>query len=346
MLGSGPAIGGNGISLLLSAALVLPGCAVHTPERATIRFVHELNGGAARLEGSAAFESARSALNLKENRRTEASKFVFGRSANWNHKNNRIGLISSNVLRDPPERFDLRLSWSPPRRLRLGLLEGLLGRAYGISATWNNGWVIDGGILEYRITGTETPYLLFSSPAYVRDPLDFLEDRNLPHLPTLQEVSEYVERNASVHMSIHVEEYGAESKRSCMPTGVCITVYAASGPQHVDYLEGLAISVPGKNGLSASAADFLPVLIGLGIENSRQIVAAIFGSNVSAAPGLDGTGFNAFAVYGNFALALSHASGSDPMESSLWIWRRIEAPQSWCKHLRPDLERCSESGLE
>jgi hypothetical protein len=217
----------------------------------------------------------------------------------------------------------------------------LLGTPYGVSATWDNGWIVEGGILEYRSTAIDTPYLLFSSPAYVRDPLDLLEAADLPHLPSLASVSIELDRDASRQMPKRVEEGGVESKRFYMPSGVSITVYSASGPQHADYLAGLAISLPGKNGLPVSATEFLPVLRGLGIPTPDQVVAAAFGSNPATGLTTDGDGYDSFAVYGNFALALSHSSGADPLETILSIWRRIESPRSWCEHLRADLERCS-----
>jgi hypothetical protein len=247
-------------------------------------------------------------------------------------------LVSSNVRRDPPDRFDLRLSWSPPQQLRPGLLQSLLGTPYGVSATWDDGWIVEGGILEYRSTAIDTPYLLFSSPAYVRDPLDLLEAADLPHLPSLASVSIELERDASRQVPKQVEDSGAESKRLYMPRGVSITVYSASGPQRADYLAGLAISLPGENGLPANAAEFLPALRSLGKPTPDQVVAAAFGSNPATGLTTDGDGYDSFAAYGNFALALSH---TDSLETCLSIWRRIESPRPWCEYLRLDLERCS-----
>jgi len=118
------------------------------------------------------------------------------------------------VLKDPPDRFDLGLSWAPPRTVaNTFLLEKRLGTPYGKSATKDDGWVIQGGILEVtESVRTETPYLLFSSPGYVRDPLDFLEATNLPHLPSLESISSYLERNASESSPPRVEESGFESR--------------------------------------------------------------------------------------------------------------------------------------
>lgn len=202
-------------------------------------------------------------------------------------------------------------------------MEGLLGTPYGLSASWDNGWIIDGGVLEYRFTETETPYLLFSSPAYIRDPLDFLEASNLPHLPSLASVNLYLELKGGVRSAARVEEAGIESQTFHLASGVSVTVYSGWGPKHAPYLAGLAISLS-----NANAADYVAALRDLAVPIPDQVVATIFGSEGS------------FAVLNNFALALIRG----PLgETRLMIWRRIESPRSWCEHLRPDLERCSGS---
>jgi hypothetical protein len=315
-----------------ATALLNIGCALHTPERAAVRFVHDISNGVAQSEGSPAFDRVRIDLHLTERPSRQTSDRVYRRSATWSRRNNWIGLVSSNVLRDPSDRFDLRLSWNPPRPLRTSLLEKVLGPPYGRSATGDNGWVILGGILEYRATETETPYLLFSSPAYIRDPLDFLEAASLPHLPSLASVSRYLERNAIELLPRRVEEGGFESRIFHIADGISITVYSGFGPQRVAYLAGLKISIARGYGAPASAADFLPIVRDLRIPTPKQLVAAIS----SAKP----LGSEAIAVYNNFAVALSRPNGDAPA-TNLMLWRRIESPRSLCEHLRPDLERCS-----
>jgi hypothetical protein len=314
---------------LVFIALLSAGCALHTPERAATRFLHDLNGGIAQLEGPAAFDKARVGLRLQERPSGRTGDAIYRKSASWVRRKERIGLVSSNVLRDPPDRFDLLLSWSPPRPLRKELLEKLLGSPYGRSATWDSGWLIQSGILEYRATETETPYLLFSSPAYVRDPLDFLEAANLPGFPSLASVSRYLERNASERSPERVEEGGLQSKTFNFPGGSSIVLYSGLGPQKVPYLAGVTISIPSTHGAPASAADFIPVLRDLGVPTPGEFVAAVSGAK-------------AFAVYNNFALALNY-SPQGGSATNLTVWRRIESPRSLCEHLRPDLERCSTS---
>jgi hypothetical protein len=219
-----------------------------------------------------------------------------------------------------PNRFDLRLAWYPVRPLRAGLLERELGTPYGTTATGDNGWIIGGGLLEYRVTETETPYLLFSSPAYIHEPLDFIEASELPHLPSLASVRLRLERNGSAPSPGRFEDAGIESQEFHLASGVAVTLYSEMRPPHSPYLVGLAISLP-KN-----AADFLAALKGLGIPVPDQIIAAAFGARDS------------YAVLNNFALSLKPAT--------LTIWRRIESPRSWCEHLRPDLERCSSTSSD
>jgi hypothetical protein len=327
---------------LVSIALLSAGCALHTPERAATRFLHDLSDGIAQSEGSAAFDKARVDLHLEERQPGRTGDLIYRRSASWIKRNERIGLVSSNVLRDPPDRFDLRLSWSPPRPLRKGLLEKLLGSPYGRSATWDSGWLIQGGILEYRATQTETPYLLFSSPGYVRDPLDFLEAVDLPHFPSLASVSRYLEQSASQRSPERLEEGGFESQAFNFPSGSSIILYSGMGPQKVPYLAGVTISLPSRHGAPANALDFIPVLRDLGIPTPDQLIAAVSGTKLFAESAGDDIGTDSFAVYNNFALALSH-SPPGGSATNLTVWRRIESPRSLCEHLRPDLDRCSSS---
>ena len=323
-------------TLLISVALLNTGCALRTPERAATRFVHDLSNDIAQSEGSPAFDRARIGLHLKERPSKQTSTGIYRRSAGWSRRNERIGLVSSNVLSDPPDRYDLRLSWSPPRPLREGLLGKLLGTPYGRSATWDNGWVIQGGLLEYRATEIETPYLLFSSPAYIRDPLDFLEAVNLPRLPSMASVSHYLEQNASLRSPGRVEEGGYESRKFSIQHGISIILYSRSGPQKVPYLAGLAVAIPSKDGVPANATDFLPVLRDLDIPTPDQLIEAVSSARSTTAE----TRTASFAVYDNVALVLSRPPKGD-LPANLTIWRRIEAPSSLCEHLRPDLERCS-----
>jgi hypothetical protein len=243
---------GPRMPFLAAGALWTAGCAIHTPERATTRFVHELTGGLALSEGSPAFEKARTELHLQELSSKKKGNAALRRSASWSHKDERLALVSSNVLRDPPDRFDLRLSWDPPRGLRKGLLEKLLGAPYGTSATRDHGWVIDGGVLEYRATETETPYLVFSSPGYIRDPLDFLEAANLPHLPDLAAVRFYLERNGSVQKPPSVEQAYLESQEFEMASrDMSVVLYTSAWPRHSPYLVGIEIRLRSKSGFSA-----------------------------------------------------------------------------------------------
>src|SRR5215471_3314655 len=314
-------------AFLVFIALLSAGCALHTPERAATRFVHDLNGGVAQLDGPEAFDKARVGLHLKERSSKRTGGAIYRKSASWVRRNERIGLVSSNVLRDPPDRFDLGLSWSPTRPLRKEVLKKLLGSPYGRSATWDSGWLIQGGILEYRTTQTETPYLLFSSPAYVHDPLDFLEAANLPGFPGLASASRYLEQNASERSPERVEEGGLQSKAFSFSNGSSIILYSGLDPQNVPYLAGVRISFPGKDGVPAGSANFIPVLRNLGIPTPGQLIAAVSGAKP-------------FAVFQNFALALSR-SPQGASATNLTVWRRIESPRSLCEHLRPDLERCS-----
>jgi hypothetical protein len=319
--------------LSVAIAVLTTGCAMHTPERVAGRFINDIRNGIAQSEGSPAFDRARVDLHLTERRPEQTSNRVYSRSAARTRRHVRIGLASSNVLQDPPDRFDLRLSWAPARPLRKGLVEKLLGPPYGISATGDNGWIILGGILEYRTAETETPYLLFSSPAYIRDPLDFLEAGSLPHLPSLESISHYLERNARERLPRRVEGDGYESRAFHLANGLSLTVYSGIGPQKVPYLAGLTISIVRGYGAPASAADFLPILRDLCIPAPEQLVATISGAKP--------VGSDAFAAYNNFAIALSRSPDGGAPATDLTLWRRIESPQSVCEHLRPDLERCS-----
>jgi hypothetical protein len=179
--------------------------------------------------------------------------------------------------------------------------------------------------LEYRVTETETPYLLFSSPAYIRDPLDFIEASELPHLPSLASLRLYLERNESAPSPRRLEDAGIESQEFRLASGVAVTLYSEMRPQHSPYLVGLAISLPTNVGATANKTNFLTALQELGIPIPDQIIAAALDSN-------------SFTVLNNFALALKPAT--------LTIWRRIESPRSWCEHLRPDLERCSSTSSD
>ena len=312
------------LRLLAACTLLAGGCAVRTPDRAAQQFVRQLRGGVAREAGPAAFDRMRSGLRLKERQAKPTSRPVYNRTAGWSSEQQRIGLASSNVLVDAADRFDLRLSWGPPRTLRAGLLQRLLGPAYGKSATGDDGWLLDGGVLEYRAAETGTPYLLFSSPGYIRDPLDFLEAAGLPKLPDLATVSLYQESRGAPKSAPRPEAGGVESQAFLMPAGISITRYSAAGPRQVTYLAGLAISIPNRERSPVAASEFVPELRELGVAPAEEIVGAIFPSG-------------SFAVYGNFALALTRS----PAETTLSVWRRIESPQAWCQHLRPDLLRCS-----
>jgi hypothetical protein len=229
------------------------------------------------------------------------------------------------VLRDEPGRFDLRLAWHPVRPLRAGLLERELGTPYGRTAAGDDGWIIGGGTLEYRVTETETPYLLFSSPAYIRDPLDFIEASELPHLPSLASLRLDLERNRSAASPARSEDAGIESQEFRLANGVAVTLYSGTRPHRSPYLVGLSISIPSN----ASNTGFHTALQGLGVPIPGQIIASAFGA--------DNGHLDSFAVLNNFALARTPAA--------LSIWRRIESPPSWCEHLRPDLERCSAAAL-
>ncbi len=328
-------------TLCVALAVLCTGCALHTPERASLRFVHDIRNGVAKSEGSSAFDRLRMDLHLTEHPPRQVSARVYRKSANWSRGNKIIGLVSSNVLQDPPDRFDLRLVWSPPRPLRTGLLERTLGPPDGKSATGDNGWVIEGGVLEYRSDQTETPYLLFSSPAYIRDPLDFLEAANLPHLPSLESVSRYLERNTSEPSLRRTEEGGFESRTFHPANGVSIAVYSGIRPHGAAYLAGLTISIAGGQGTPVNAAGFLPILRDLEVPTPEQLLAAAIGARVPSASTVVDPRTDSFAVYQNFALALTQPPKGDAPGTSLTLWRRIESPRSLCEHLRPDLERCS-----
>ncbi len=314
------------MGIALGCTLLTSGCAVHTPEGASTQFVRQLRCGAGQLEGPAAFESFRQGLRLKERTaRKQTGSRVLRRSAGWNHEKERIGLVSSNLVLDPPDRFDLNLSWNPPRGLNAGLLQKLLGTPFGKSATSDDGWIVGGGILEYRAAETEVPYLLFSSRGYVRDPLDLLEAADLPHLPSLASVNQYLERNSTLGSHERAEEDGVRSKVFGMAAGISIICYSAESVRHAPHLAGLTVAIASKDAVKAS--DFVPWLVALGVPESEEIVSLLFGADSPTTH---------FAVHDNFALALGHSDGV----TTVAIWRRIESPRSWCQHLRPDLERC------
>lgn len=288
-------------TVVAACAVLACGCAARTPERAASRLIRDLRSGAAAASGPDAFERVRAGLRLQEQPAKRATAAIYTRSANWNRGGERIGIVSSEVLRDAPGRFDLRLAWTPARPLRPRFLEGLLGKPWGKSGTWDDGWIVAGGMLEYRVAAGGTPYLLFSSPGYVGDPLDLMESAALPGMPDLATVNRYPAHN-----------------------GITVTPHAAVGPGKVPYLAGLTISISNRDGVEAKAPEFVPVLRDLRIASPDEVAAAIFRTGT-------------FAVYRNFALALEHG----PADTTVGIWRRIESPRAWCEHLRPDLERCS-----
>lgn len=313
------------LALSLAMACLTSGCALHTPERATTRFIHELRGGVALADGSPAFERVRARLHLKEIESKKTASQVVRRSATWKHQKQQIAIVSSNVLQDPPDRYDIRLSWYPPRKLQSGLLEQLVGPPFGTSASSDSGWAIDGGILEYRAAETETPYLVFSSPRYVRDPLDFLESAELPRLPELSSVKVALSRNGAVVAPARAEEAYLESQQFAFPPReMSVIVYSSAGPRQTSHLTGVAVRLAGTKSL----ADFSPILTDLGISPSQTV------PENPPAP--------TYAAEKNFVFVFTRS----PKDTTLSVWRRIESPRFVCGHLRPDLERCSNSGLE
>lgn len=322
-------------AVLLICALVMTGCALHTPEGAAKRFVRALDNRIAPSPGPLAFERARVSLRLTERQPKQQAGGIFRKSAVWAGGKHGIALGSSEVLRDAPGRFDLRLSWSPPRPLHPGLVERLLGQPYGRSGTWDNGWIVGGGILEYRVTQTETPYLLFSSPAYVGDPLDLLEAVDLPRLPSLRAVRLYLQQHGVGNATQRDEGAGIRSETVHTTEGVSLSAYSEPGPGGDPYLVGLAVSIPRKGSLRPSPESFVSILRHLGFPEPDRVVPPIFAAGPPAAEPKE-----SFAVSGNFALAL------DPSGNvlTLTVWRRIESPREWCRHFRPDLERCSVAG--
>src|ERR1039457_919161 len=268
------------------------GCVFHTPERTARQLVRELNGGIGR-EGPTAFEQTRLALHLKElHPTTPPSKPIYRRAAAWKHKKERIGLVSSNILVDPPDRFDLRVTWYPPRELQSELMERLLGSAYGKNITWDDCWAIGGGVLEYRRAATETPYLVYSSPGYTRDPLDLIEAAELPHLPSLDALYGYLEQSATSRSLERLEDAGLKSQDFCLvspdrpsqPRGVCITRYFAS------ILRTLGVPT---------------------VPTVEPVLTAINATAPIAASNSDATSIESFAVYNNFALARWRAIGGE-----------------------------------
>src|SRR6185437_10800876 len=250
------------LAICLASACLTAGCALHTPERATTKFVHQLRSGLALYDGSAAFERARAGLHLPEVQSRKTASQVVRRSAMWTHDRQQLAIVSSNVLRDPPDRYDLRLSWRPSRKLRAGLLERLLGKPFGTSATSDAGWVIDGGILEYRAAETETPYLVFSSPRYVRDPLDLLESAALPHLPELSSVRSALIRDGAVASPARAEEAYLDSQQFTLAAhAASVIVYSSTGPRQTAHLTGVAVRLTGTK----STPDFGPILRNLNI---------------------------------------------------------------------------------
>ncbi|HLJ51302.1 MAG TPA: hypothetical protein VKU01_35075 [Bryobacteraceae bacterium] len=190
--------------VVICCLLKVGGCAIHTPEGATRRFIIELQRGVPQV-GTKAFERTGDELHLRERRAKGAD--VYRRMAGWSKGSRRIALVSSNLLRDPSETFDLRLNWTPSRQLDRNLLSKLLVAPFGLSYTGDTAWVIDGGVLEYRAFSTETPYLLYSSPGYVKDPLDLVESDKRPRMPPWNDVERYL-RNAAKPVSPERTELG------------------------------------------------------------------------------------------------------------------------------------------
>jgi hypothetical protein len=298
------------------------GCAIHTPEGATRRLVHDLHHGIPQ-SGLSAFTIVQSDLHLSE--RPAKSTDVYNKTAGWVNAGRSIGLVSSEVLRDPPGRFDLMLTWAPRRPLQAGLLTSLLGPPSGISYSGDRAWVIGGGVLEDRVA-----YLLYSSPGYVGDPLDLVEAGDLPRMPDPEPVDQYLQQLEKSGTAERSEIGGMKSQEFCLEVELnpCVTRYrfTAEGKPR---LLGLEIKI--DNPPSDAASVFMRLFEAMGIPLPEHGLQAIF-SSPSAVP--DGSA--SFAVDGNFAFARFH---SGPKES-VFIWRRVESPQSWCKHFRPDLTRC------
>jgi hypothetical protein len=295
-------------------ALACTGCAVHSPERAAREFIRQVSTPAPPT-GSAAFDRTRQALQLADT--PTKREGVPYRSAAWVRKQQRLGLVTSNVLVDDPQRYDLRLSWTPSRLLRSGLMERTLGPPTGISATGDSAWVLPaGGVLEYRHVGIETPYLLYSSPGYIREPLDFVETPNAPKLPALSDAAARLRALAGPDFTER-SEVGFRGRRSCFDAGTCVTLYVASMRGQPDYLIGLEVAIKP----SPPADAFVRVFQQLGVPDAGKLIAAISG--------------RPFAAESNLALAR-------PEPERIILWRRIESPLDWCKHLRPDLARCQE----
>jgi hypothetical protein len=183
--------------------------------------------------------------------------------------------------------------------------------------------------------------LLFSSPAYIRDPLDFLEAANLPHLPSLEFVSRYLERNTSEPSPRRIEEGGFDSRTFHIANGISITVYSGMGHQRAAYLAGLTISIASRHNTPVNGADFVAILRDLEVATPEHLVAAAIGARVPPGATADDGRRDSFAVYNNFAMALTEPPKGEAAATSLTLWRRIESPHLLCEHLRPDLERCS-----
>ena len=296
---------------LLAVILFCVGCAVHSPERAAREFVRQIRRPSP-ATGSSTFDQISHGLQLQEE---VPKKGVYRRSAAWVRKQNRIGLVTSNVLQDDPLRYDLRLSWAPSRLLRDGLPERLLGTPTGLSATGDSAWVLPGGgVLEYRHAGIDTPYLLYSSSGYIREPLDFVEAVDGAKLPPLGGATQLLQELAG-QAATERTEIGFRSRRSCFGAGTCVTLYVSSTRQQPDYLMGLGVTLGGVSGNDV----FVRLLREFNVPDAESLVDA-----VAVRP---------LAVKGNFAVARDGPY-------TLTVWRRIESPVGWCKYLRPDLERC------
>jgi hypothetical protein len=296
---------------LLAVVLFCVGCAVHSPERAAREFVRQIRRPSP-ATGSSSFDKLSHGLQLQEE---VSKKGAYRRSAAWVRKKDRIALVTSNVLQDDPLRYDLRLSWAPSRLLGDGLPDRLLGPPSGLSATGDSAWVLPGGgVLEYRHAGIDTPYLLYSSSGYIREPLDFVEAVDGAKLPPLAGATQRLQELAGQDATERTE-MGFRSRRSCFSAGTCVTLYVSSIRQQPDYLMGLGVTVGGASGNEV----FVRLLREFNVPDAENLVEA-----VAVRP---------LAVKGNFAVARDGPY-------TLTVWRRIESPVGWCKYLRPDLERC------
>jgi len=192
--------------------------------------------------------------------------------------------------------------------------ERLLGPPAGVSATGDTAWVLPGsGVVEYRHLGIDTPYLLYSSPGFIREPLDFVQTIDGAKLPTLTEATKRLQALGAPEPTER-SEIGFRSRRFCIGADACVTLYVTSARQRPDYLIGLGLTLGGTPEKDA----FVRILHELGVADAEELVKAGAASQL--------------VVKGNFAIETS--------TDTLTLWSRIEMPVSWCKVLRPDLERC------